>query len=65
MWVANYFLKKFKTQLDASLNKVQHKQELLCGKIFGSGRNVYIVEDMHKWLELISSKGGCPVREFY
>jgi hypothetical protein len=34
MWVANYFLKNFKTQLDTSLNKAQHKQELLCGKIF-------------------------------
>jgi hypothetical protein len=32
----------FKTQLDTSLNKAQHKQELLCGKIFGSGRNVYV-----------------------
>jgi hypothetical protein len=38
----NFF---FKTQLDTSLNKAQHKQELLCGKIFGSGRNVYIVEE--------------------
>jgi hypothetical protein len=39
------FLKKNKIQLDTSLNKAQHKQELLYGKIFGSGRNVYIVED--------------------
>jgi hypothetical protein len=39
------FLKKFKTQLDTSLNKAQHKQELICGKIFGSGRNVYVVEE--------------------
>jgi hypothetical protein len=44
MWVANYFEKKFKTQLDTSLNKVQHKQELLCGKTFDSCRNVYVVE---------------------
>jgi hypothetical protein len=35
----------FKTQLDTSLNKAQHKQEMLCGKIFGSGRNVYVVEE--------------------
>jgi hypothetical protein len=38
------FLKKIKTQLDTSLNKAQHKQELLCGKIFGSSRNVYVIE---------------------
>jgi hypothetical protein len=25
------FLKKFKTQMDTSINKAQHKQELLCG----------------------------------
>jgi hypothetical protein len=39
------FLKKFKTQLNTSLNKAQHKQVLLCGKIFGSGRNVHVVEE--------------------
>jgi hypothetical protein len=39
------FWKKIKTQLDTSLNKAQQKQELLCGKIFGVGRNVYVVED--------------------
>jgi hypothetical protein len=44
MWVANYFQKKFKTEMDTSLNKAQHKQELLCGKIFGSGRNVYVID---------------------
>jgi hypothetical protein len=33
-----------KTQLDTSLNKAQHKQELLCGKIFGSGSKVYVIE---------------------
>jgi hypothetical protein len=31
MWVANHFRKKFKTQMDTSVNKAQHKQELLCG----------------------------------
>jgi hypothetical protein len=39
------FSKKFKTQMDTSLNKTQHKQELLRGKIFSSGRNVYVVEE--------------------
>jgi hypothetical protein len=34
------FFFKFKTQLDTSLNKAQHKQELLCEKIFGACRNV-------------------------
>jgi hypothetical protein len=28
-WIANH-LKKFKTQMDTSLNKAQHRQELLC-----------------------------------
>jgi hypothetical protein len=45
MWVANHFEKKFKTHLDTSLKKAQHKQELLCGKIFGSGMIVYVVEE--------------------
>jgi hypothetical protein len=39
------FLNFFKTQLGTSLNKSQHKQELLCGKTFGSGRNVYVIEE--------------------
>jgi hypothetical protein len=43
MWVANHFF--FKTQLDTCLNKAQHRQELLYRKIFGSGRNVYVVEE--------------------
>jgi hypothetical protein len=30
--------------MDTSLNKAQHKQELLCEKTFGSGKNVYVVE---------------------
>jgi hypothetical protein len=51
------FLKKIKTQLDTSLNKAQHKQELLCGKIFGSGRNVYVVEEpFYFYLTLINLK---------
>jgi hypothetical protein len=33
----SFLKKKIKTQLDTSLNEAQHKQELLCGKIFGSG----------------------------
>jgi hypothetical protein len=32
MWVANHFQFFFKTQMDTSLNKAQHKQELLCEK---------------------------------
>jgi hypothetical protein len=39
------FLNFFKTQLDTSLNKTQHKQELLCGEIFDSGRNMYVIEE--------------------
>jgi hypothetical protein len=31
--------------MDTSLNKTQHKQELLRGKIFSSVRNVYVVEE--------------------
>jgi hypothetical protein len=45
MWVENHFFKKIIPPLDTSLNKVQHKQELLCEKIFGSGRNVYVIEE--------------------
>jgi hypothetical protein len=45
MWVANIFFKKIKTQLETFHNKAQHKQELLCGKIFGSGRNVYVIDE--------------------
>jgi hypothetical protein len=44
MWVENH-LKNLKTQLDTSLNKAQHKQELLCGKIFASGSNMYVGEE--------------------
>jgi hypothetical protein len=39
------FLKKIKTHLDRSLNKPQYKQELLCEKLFGSGRNVYVIDE--------------------
>jgi hypothetical protein len=39
------FLIFFKIQLDTSLNKSQHKQELLYEKIFASGRNVYVIEE--------------------
>jgi hypothetical protein len=39
------FFEFFKTQLDTSLHKAQHKQELLCRKIFGFGRNVYVIEE--------------------
>jgi hypothetical protein len=41
----SFLKKKFKTELNTSLNKAQHKQELLCGETFGSSRNVYVVEE--------------------
>jgi hypothetical protein len=41
----SFLKKKFKTQLDTSHNKAQQKQELLSGKIFGSGRILYVVEE--------------------
>jgi hypothetical protein len=54
MWVANYFNKNIKTQLNTSLNKAQHKQELLCGKIFDSSRNVYVIEEPFYFIQLQS-----------
>jgi hypothetical protein len=30
-WMANHFQKNSKPTMNASLNKAQHKQELLCG----------------------------------
>jgi hypothetical protein len=39
------FLNFFKTQLGTFHKKAQHKQELLCGKTFGSRRNVYVIEE--------------------
>jgi hypothetical protein len=39
----SFLKKKIKTQVDTSLNKAQHKQELLYRKLFGFGRNVYII----------------------
>jgi hypothetical protein len=44
MWVANYFQKKFKTQMVTSLNKAQQKKVVMW-IIFGSGRNVYVIEE--------------------
>jgi hypothetical protein len=43
--VGSKSFKKIKSQLDTSVNKSQHKQELLCGKIFGCGTNVYVIEE--------------------
>jgi hypothetical protein len=31
IWIANHFQKKSKLTMDTSLNKAQHKQDLLCG----------------------------------
>jgi hypothetical protein len=40
------FLKKnSKLNWTHPLIKAQHKQELLYGKIFGSGRNVYVIKE--------------------
>jgi hypothetical protein len=40
--------------MDTSLNKAQHKQELLCGKIFDSDRNVYAIEELSIFIQLRS-----------
>jgi hypothetical protein len=44
---------KKKSKLKWTHNKAQHKQELLCGKIFGFGRNVYVVDE-HFYSTLIN-----------
>jgi hypothetical protein len=31
IWLTNHFQKKFKTQMDTSLNKAHHKHDVLCG----------------------------------
>jgi hypothetical protein len=38
------FLNFFQNSIGHILNKAQQKQELLCGKIFGSDRNLYAIE---------------------
>jgi hypothetical protein len=38
-------LKFLKLEKNTSLNKAQQEQELLCGSIFGSGRNAYVLEE--------------------
>jgi hypothetical protein len=39
------FLKFFQNSIGHILNKTQQRQELLCGKICGSDRNVYVIEE--------------------
>jgi hypothetical protein len=55
------FLNFFKTQLDTSLNNAQHKQEFLCGKIIGSSRNVFVIEEpfyFHSTLINLKNQGS-------
>jgi hypothetical protein len=42
----NWVEKISKLEKSTSLNKAQHKQKLLCGKLFGFGWNVNVVEDL-------------------
>jgi hypothetical protein len=44
MWVANHFQKKIKTQMETSLKKL-NTTRVAMWIIFGSGRNVYVVEE--------------------
>jgi hypothetical protein len=39
------FQKISKLKKNTSLNKAQQEQELLCGSVFGFGRNLYVVEE--------------------
>jgi hypothetical protein len=54
MWVANHFLKKIKTQVDTSLNKAQHKQELLCGKYLALIGIYMSLRNLPKFIQLQS-----------
>jgi glutaredoxin-related protein len=54
MWVANHFRKKFKTQMDTSLNKAQHKQELQCGKYLALVGICMSLRNLPKFIQLRS-----------
>jgi hypothetical protein len=54
MWVANYFRIFFKTQVDTSLNKAQHKQELLCGKYLALVGMCMSLGNLPKFIQLRS-----------
>ncbi len=48
------FLKNFKTQMDTSLNKAQHKQELLCGKYLALVGMCMSLRNLSKFIQLRS-----------
>jgi hypothetical protein len=52
MWVTNYFQKILKTQEDTSLNKSQHKQELLCGKYLALVGMYMLLRNLSKFIQL-------------
>jgi hypothetical protein len=52
MWEANHFPKKFKTQMDTSFNKAQHKQELLCGKYLALVGMCMSLRNLPKFIQL-------------
>jgi hypothetical protein len=54
MWVVNHFRKNFKTQMDTSLNKAQHKQELLCRKYLALVGMCMSLRNLPKFIQLRS-----------
>jgi hypothetical protein len=54
MWVVNHFQKNFKTQMDTSLNKAQHKQELLCGYYLALVGMCMSLRNLSKFIQLRS-----------
>jgi hypothetical protein len=52
MWVVNHFWKYFKTQMDTSLNKAQHKQELLCGYYLALVGICMLLRNLLKFIQL-------------
>jgi hypothetical protein len=48
------FLKNFKTQMDTSLNKAQHKQELLCGQYLALVGMCMSLRNLSKFIQLQS-----------
>jgi hypothetical protein len=52
MLVANPFQKKFTTQMDTSLNKAQHKQELLCEKYLALVGMCMSLRNLPKFIQL-------------
>jgi hypothetical protein len=54
MWVANHFPNFFRTQMDTSLNKAQHKKELLCGKYLALVVMCMSLRNLPKFIQLRS-----------